>query len=74
MSTTKPRINISVSEELNKTIARLAKRDNMPTATKAARLIEVGLENEEDEVLNTVAQQRDKTSTKFYTHDEVFKP
>lgn len=73
MSTSKQRINVSVSDELNKAIIQLAKRDNMPTATKATRLIEIGLENEEDEVWDRIAKSRDTAKAKFISHEQVFK-
>ena len=74
MSTTKTRINVSVSDDLNKALISLAKRDNMPTATKAMRLIEIGLENEEDEIWDKIASQRDMKTATFHTHSEVFEP
>ena len=34
MSTSKTRINISIPEDVNSALVKLAKRDQMPTATK----------------------------------------
>ena len=73
MSTAKSRINISVPEDVKDALSNLAKRDQVPTATKAAHLIEIGLEIEEDEAWDKIASLRDSKSTKFYTHAEVFK-
>jgi hypothetical protein len=44
----------------------------MPTATKAMRLIEIGLETEEDEVWDRIAAQRDQKGATFHPHSEVF--
>ena len=65
MTTTKKRINISVSKELENAIIKLAKRDEMPQATKAEHLIRYAIEIEEDNILNTIAEIRDISSAKF---------
>lgn len=74
MSTIKSRINVSVPDDVKKALADLAKRDQVPTATKAEHLIEIGLEIEEDEAWNTIASSRDTKDTIFHAHTEVFKP
>jgi len=48
MTTTKKRVNISLSAPLENILAKLAKRDQVPQATKAAELIRIGVEIEED--------------------------
>ena len=68
MSTTKKRINISVSKELNDALSKLAKRDQMPQATKAEHLLRFALEIEEDDILNIIARERDTSSAKFASH------
>lgn len=74
MSTTKTRINVSVSDEMNLALKKLARRDQVPTATKAERLLEVALEIEEDEVWNLIAGQRDSSkSARFLTHSQAWK-
>ena len=65
MPTTKKRINVSLSEELEKSILRLAKRDEVPEATKAADLLRLAIEIEEDQVWNEIAEKRDKKSASF---------
>ena len=72
MSTTKSRINVSVPDDVKVALTKLAKRDQIPTATKAIRLIEMGLELEEDAVWDKIAAARDKKTSKFHTHAEVF--
>ena len=72
MSTTKSRINVSVPDDVKLALTKLAKRDQLPTATKAVRLIEMGLELEEDEIWDKIAASRDKKDSKFHTHTEVY--
>ncbi len=72
MSTSKSRINVSVPDDVKAALTKLAKRDQLPTATKAVRLIEMGLELEEDEIWDKIAANRDQKETKFHTHAEVF--
>ena len=73
MSTTKTRINISLPDEIKEALQELAKRDRMPEATKAARLLEVALEVEEDLFWNQIAEKRDKKQTRFITHASAWK-
>ena len=68
MPTTKSRINISLPDETKAALKRLAARDRIPEATKAARLIEVALEIEEDAVWDAIARQRDKKGARFVSH------
>ena len=72
MSTAKSRINVSVPDDVKIALTKLAKRDQLPTATKAVRLIEMGLELEEDEIWDKIAAARDLKDSKFHTHTEVF--
>jgi hypothetical protein len=72
MATTKYRINISLPEEVEEALVKLAKRDQMPTATKAKDLLEIALELEEDQVWNDIASHRDKMNAKFLSHSEAF--
>ena len=59
MTTTKKRINISISKELDSALIKLAKRDQVPQATKAEHLLRFALEMEEDNILNTIDMGRD---------------
>ena len=72
MSTAKSRINVSVPDDIKVALTKLAKRDQLPTATKAVRLIEMGLELDEDEIWDKIAASRDQKASKFHTHTEVF--
>lgn len=71
MPTKKKRINISLSEDLELVIKALAKRDNVPEATKAVELIKIGIEVDEDEIWNELAEERAKNG-KYISHEEAW--
>jgi hypothetical protein len=73
MATTKKRINVSLSKDISETLERLAKRDQMPQATKAEHLLTMALEFEEDEVLNAIAAKRDRKGAKFVSHTTAWR-
>lgn len=73
MPTTKKRINISVSRELDDALLKLARRDRVPQATKAEEMIRLGIELEEDILLGRVAGERLRTAKKFLSHAEVWR-
>lgn len=72
MSTTKSRLNISLPDDVKKALLSIAKRDQMPAATKALRLMEIGLELEEDDTWDKIAASRDREDSVFRTHTSVF--
>ncbi len=73
MPTTKKRINISISKELDSALIKLAKRDQVPQATKAEHLLRFALEMEEDNILNVIAESRDTSSAKFVSHKTAWR-
>jgi predicted DNA-binding protein len=73
MSTTKSRINISVSDEIERALFALAKRDQVPNATKAAELLRAAIEIEEDSVLNRIAEERDQKGVRFVSHRSAWR-
>ncbi len=73
MATIKTRINITLPDEIQEMLHKLAKRDHMPEATKAARLLEIALELEEDLVWNDIAQKRDSKKARFVSHAKAWK-
>lgn len=73
MPTTKARINITLSPDIERALSRVAARDDMPAATKAAHLIRLALEIEEDEVLDVLARKRDTGKARFVPHRRVWK-
>ncbi len=72
MATTKRRLNVSLSPLMNTAVKNLSRRDNMPEATKAAQLIQLALEIEEDDVFNAIASQRDTKNAKFVSHKSTW--
>lgn len=73
MATIKKRINISLPSSLDIMLSRIAKRDNIPQATKAVYLLGIALEIEEDIVLDKLASERDTKATHFVTHKKAWK-
>jgi len=72
MATTKKRLNISLAPQIEFVVKKLAKRDQMPQATKITQLLQVALEIEEDQIWDELAQRRDKKGAKFFTHKKVW--
>ncbi|HEY1835222.1 MAG TPA: hypothetical protein VGG13_00150 [Candidatus Saccharimonadales bacterium] len=72
MSTTKSRLNISLPDDVKKALLSVAERDQMPAATKALRLMEIGLEVEEDDIWDKIAVSRDREDSVFQAHAAVF--
>ncbi len=72
MATTKSRLNITLTREAKRAIAKLAQRDEVPDATLAARLIETALELEEDTVWDTLATERDTKHASYVPHDKAW--
>ncbi|MBI4050750.1 MAG: hypothetical protein HY396_02125 [Candidatus Doudnabacteria bacterium] len=72
MPTTKSRINISLSDEIKEALIKLARRDRVPQATKAARLLETALELEEDQAWNAIARRRDVKSARYILHNKAW--
>jgi hypothetical protein len=72
MSTAKSRINTSLPDDVKKALLSIAERDQMPAATKAARLMEIGMEVEEDDAWDKIAASRDHKDSVFKFHTEVF--
>ena len=72
MPTAKARINISVPDDIGRALAKLAKRDRMPKATTAARLIAVALEIEEDTIWDEIARKRDQNGSRFIPHKKAW--
>ena len=72
MPTTKTRINITLPKTMEIVLNKIAKRDDMPVATKAKELLQFALEIEEDEMWNNAATARDKKNAKFITHDQAW--
>ncbi|HEY4497982.1 MAG TPA: hypothetical protein VJC20_04505 [Candidatus Paceibacterota bacterium] len=72
MPTTKKRVNISISRPLEEALERLARRDQMPEATKAAELLQAAIEIEEDQVWDTLTSVRDIKKARFVSHKKAW--
>ncbi len=72
MTTTKGRLNITLSADAKQAIAKLAHRDEVPDATLAARLIDIALELEEDIVWDKLASERDQDKAIFIPHGKAW--
>ncbi len=68
MPTTKQRINLSVTTDMNRVLQKLASRDHASVAAKTLQLINVALELEEDAVLVELVNEREKVKGKFVSH------
>lgn len=72
MSTIKKRINLSIGNDVEKMLGMLAKRDQVPQATKAAELLRLALELEEDQIWATIVEKRDKKGAHFVSHEKAW--
>jgi hypothetical protein len=72
MTTVKKRINLSIGSDVEKMLSMLAKRDAVPQATKAAELLRVALEIEEDQIWAAVAGKRDTKVARFISHEKAW--
>ena len=73
MPTAKKRVNVSLSKPVAQAIGYLAKRDDVPYATKAAHLLEEALELEEDLAWGALARQRMNSPISPLSHEEVWR-
>lgn len=73
MPTIKTRINVSLSDSVRDALIKLARRDRVPQATKAARLLELALEIEEDQIWDTLAKKRDIKNARYFSHEKAWK-
>ena len=72
MPTTKKRLNITLSEEMDKDIQTLARRENVPKATITAKLIREALELQEDMKLGYIAEQRASDGSEYVLNKDEF--
>jgi len=59
-------------KDLENALEKLAKRDDVPTATEATRLIRMAMEIDEDIVFDDLAKKRDTKNAKFITHNNAW--
>jgi len=72
MPTNNKRINLALPPHMTAVLEKVAKRDNVPTATKVAELLSFALDIEEDVVLGAIAKKRDTKDAKYVSHKEVW--
>lgn len=72
MPTNKKRISVILPDDAKLLLSHAAKRDGIREAAKAAQLIELALEIEEDQVWNRIASERDTNDAKFFSHAEAW--
>lgn len=72
MATTKRRLNITLSPDIDKLISYIAKRDKVPEATKVSELLNISLLLEEDKAFTFLSEERLKEKGKKLTHKEVW--
>jgi predicted DNA-binding protein len=72
MATLKKRLNITLPKEARVYLKKLAMVDQVPEATKAAELLQMALEIQEDAYFSTVADERLKKSKKSISHKEFW--
>lgn len=68
MPTLKKRINITLSPIADKMLRQISKRDKIPAATRAAELLEMALEIEEDAILTQIATTRMQQKNPTVSH------
>ncbi len=72
MPTAKTRLNITLLPEMEIAVTKLAIRDKISKSSKAAELIRLALEIEEDRLWDQLAQKRDVKSAKFVSHKKTW--
>jgi len=72
MPTTKTRLNITLSPEIEVVIKQLAERDRVSRAGKVMELLRVALEIEEDRTWDELAKERDRRGAKFVSHKKAW--
>ena len=70
---TKKRINITADADVEAALVSSARRDRMPVTTKAAELLRLALELEEDIALTSVAEKRLSQKARLIPHEKVWR-
>ena len=73
MTTVNPRINVTLDPQMFGFIGSLAKKENKSVSAKAAELLALAMELEEDLYYSKVCEERMKNMTHTYSHEEVMK-
>ncbi|MBI5156301.1 hypothetical protein HZA45_03450 [Candidatus Peregrinibacteria bacterium] len=73
MPTKKKRLNITLQKDVALFLKKMSLRDDVPQATKAAELLEMAMEIEEDDYFTVLAEKRLKANKGFISHEEFWK-
>ena len=72
MPTTKKRLNVILSPDVEWAITKVAKRDAVAVSAKASELLRSALLIEEDSVWDGLAETRYKEKSKHISHDKAW--
>ena len=70
MATTNPRINITISEEVEKILSETAKQSKQSISKVALELIEWAIEEKEDMYFSRIADELVRSNPKFVPNTE----
>lgn len=73
MPTKKKRINVTLKKDIAIYLKMIALRDDVPEATKAAELIELAMEANEEDYFIAISEKRDTPGAKYYSHQRAWK-
>ncbi len=74
MATTKDRVIISLKRDTKKALEYMAKRDQMPLASRVTLLVEEAVELDEDRILSAIADERLKGKVRWVKDsDKIWK-
>lgn len=73
MATTKDRVIISLKRSTKEALQYMAKRDQMPLASKASHLLDLMVDIEEDRYFGELADERLRTNKgRWLSHEQVW--
>ena len=73
MPSSNPRLNVVLDRELQKDLRLAAKRRGKSLSAVAADLLRDALERDEDLMLARLAEKREKSVKRWYSHEDVWK-
>lgn len=72
MPTDKPRLNITITSEIEGIIAQMADRHELSKSAMARRLLETAIEYDEDYHMSRIAMERDTEDAVFISEEEFW--
>lgn len=69
----KKRVNITLKQKYAEMLDDLSRYEQVPSASKAAELLEQALEEQEDRLWAELAESRDVPGAKMYSHEEAWR-